>query len=67
LATASLAVQGFADVETLGGTRPVSLFALTIAPSGERKSSFGEMPLTELVSVDSVLTGPGSFGIAQIF
>jgi hypothetical protein len=32
-------VQGFADVETLGGNRPVSLFALTIAQSGERKSS----------------------------
>lgn len=39
LAVASLAVQGFADVETLGGTRPVSLYALTIARSGERKSS----------------------------
>jgi hypothetical protein len=39
LAVASLAVQGFADVETLGGNRPVSLFALTIAQSGERKSS----------------------------
>ena len=31
LAVASLAVQGFADVQTLGGTRPVSLYALTIA------------------------------------
>ncbi|SPF81140.1 YfjI family protein [Pseudoprimorskyibacter insulae] len=39
LAVASLAVQGFADVETLGGKRPVSLYALTIARSGERKSS----------------------------
>ncbi|MFN3642575.1 MAG: YfjI family protein [Gemmobacter sp.] len=39
LAVASLAVQGFADVETLGGTRPVSLYALTIARSGERKSA----------------------------
>ncbi|MCW5715720.1 MAG: DUF3987 domain-containing protein [Bauldia sp.] len=39
LAVASLCVQGFADVETLGGTRPVSLFFLTIAESGERKSS----------------------------
>lgn len=39
LAVASLAVQGFADVETLGGTRPVSLYALTIAGSGERKSA----------------------------
>lgn len=39
LAVAALAVQGFADVETLGGVRPVSLYALTIAKSGERKSS----------------------------
>ncbi len=39
LAVASLAVQGFSDVETLGGNRPVSLYALTIARSGERKSS----------------------------
>lgn len=39
LAVASLAVQGFADVETLGGDTPCSLFCLTIAESGERKSS----------------------------
>ncbi len=39
LAVASLAVQGFADVETLGGDAPCSLFCLTIAESGERKSS----------------------------
>lgn len=39
LAVASLAVQGFANVETLGGTHPVSLYALTIARSGERKSA----------------------------
>lgn len=39
LSVASLAVQAFANVETLGGTRPVSLYALTIARSGERKSS----------------------------
>ena len=39
LAAASLAVQGFADVETLGGKRPLSVFVLTIAASGERKSS----------------------------
>jgi len=39
LAVASLAVQGFADVQTLGGARPLSLFVLTIARSGERKSS----------------------------
>ena len=39
LAVASLAVQGFADVETLGGNRALSLYLLTIAGSGERKSS----------------------------
>lgn len=39
LAVASLAVQGFADVQTLGGIRPVSLYVLTIAQSGERKSA----------------------------
>lgn len=39
LAVASLAVQGFSDVDTLGGPRPVSLYALTIARSGERKSA----------------------------
>jgi len=39
LAVASLAVQGFADVETLGGQRPTSLYVLTIARSGERKSA----------------------------
>ncbi len=39
LAVVSLAVQGFADVETLGGPVPCSLYCLTIAQSGERKSS----------------------------
>lgn len=39
LAAASLAVQGFANVETLGGDRALSLYALTIARSGERKST----------------------------
>lgn len=39
LAVASLAVQGFADVQTLNGFSPTSLYLLTIALSGERKSS----------------------------
>lgn len=39
LSVSSLAVQGFADVETLGGDAPCSLFCLTIAESGERKST----------------------------
>jgi hypothetical protein len=39
LAVASLAVQGFCDVETLDGTSPTSLYMLTVGTSGERKSS----------------------------
>lgn len=40
LSIASLATQAFGDVELLGGgTAPCSLFCLTIAESGERKSS----------------------------
>ncbi len=38
LAAISIACQGFADVETLGGDAPTSLFLITIAKSGERKS-----------------------------
>ena len=39
LSTASLILQGYANVETLAGQRPVSLYMLTVARSGERKSS----------------------------
>lgn len=39
LAVSSLAVQAFANVETLGGDAPLSLLALTSAQSGERKST----------------------------
>ena len=39
LAIASLAVQGFAQVETLSGLKPTSLYLMTIAGSGERKSA----------------------------
>jgi hypothetical protein len=39
LSVASLAVQGHADVETLSGRSPLSIFMMTIAVSGERKSS----------------------------
>lgn len=48
LAVASLAVQGFADVETLGGPRALSLYALTIARSGERKSACDAPLMTAL-------------------
>lgn len=39
LSVASLAVQCHADVETLGGNAPTSLFCLSVARSGERKSA----------------------------
>ncbi|SLN73607.1 hypothetical protein ROA7450_04152 [Roseovarius albus] len=39
LASASLATQGFADVQTLHGFVPLSLYFLTVAESGERKST----------------------------
>jgi hypothetical protein len=39
LGVAALATQGLADAETLHGSAPSSLFLLTIAQSGERKSA----------------------------
>lgn len=39
LSATSLIIQGHANVETLGGYKPLSLYMLTIARSGERKSS----------------------------
>jgi hypothetical protein len=48
LAVASLAVQGHADVESLGGPRPLSLYLLTVARSGERKTSCDAPLLAEL-------------------
>lgn len=39
LAAAALAAQGIADVQTQGGDRPLSLYVLTVAESGARKST----------------------------
>lgn len=39
LAAAGLAAQAHANVQTLGGARPVSLYMLTVAESGERKTT----------------------------
>jgi len=39
LAAAALASQAIADVQTPGGDRPLSLYVLTVAESGSRKSS----------------------------
>lgn len=48
LAVASLAVQGIADVDTLAGSRPTSLYLLTVAQSGERKTTCDGMLLKGL-------------------
>lgn len=45
LAAAGLAAQGLRDAETLGGPRPVSLFLLTIAESGERKRTSDKLAM----------------------
>ena len=54
LAVASLATQSMADVVTLGGIKPLSLYALTIAQSGERKSSCDRLLLRGLREVEEV-------------
>ena len=48
IAAASLALQGHANVETLGGDAPLSLFCMTIARSGERKSKCDNILLSPL-------------------
>lgn len=45
LAVSSLATQPLADVETLVGQAPLSLFLLTVAASGERKSSCDKLAI----------------------
>lgn len=45
LAAASLATQHLSDVKTLSGVSPLSLFLLTVAASGERKSSCDRLAL----------------------
>ncbi|ABD53150.1 YfjI family protein [Jannaschia sp. CCS1] len=48
LSVASLAVQAHGDVETLGGFAPISLYCLTIARSGERKSATDKLLMAGL-------------------
>lgn len=53
LATAALAAQGHADVELPGqGTRPLSLFFITIAESGDRKSGVDREALAAVKEVE---------------
>jgi len=48
LAAAALAAQPHANVQTLGGARPLSLFILTIAGSGDRKTSADSVALAPI-------------------
>lgn len=48
LAAASLLTQGIVNVQTLDGIRPTSLFMLTLADSGEGKSSAQRIALAPL-------------------
>ncbi len=52
LSVASLAVQGHADVETLAGYAPTSLFCLTVAKSGERKSGCDKLVMAGLRDIE---------------
>ena len=56
LSAASLACQGLADVQTFGGVRPISLFALTIAKSGERKSSCDSLAMEAVRTFERTLS-----------
>lgn len=48
LATAALLTQSLADVRTLAGVKPLSIFALTIAASGEGKSTAEQAALAPI-------------------
>ncbi len=52
LSVASLAVQAHADVETLAGYAPVSLYCLTVAQSGERKSACDKLVMAGLREIE---------------
>lgn len=55
LAAAALASQGLRDAETLSGSAPASLFLLTIAESGERKSSADRLAMRGVRAFESNL------------
>ena len=52
LIVASLATQAHANVEVFHGSVPISLFALTVAQSGERKSACDHLASTAIERVD---------------
>ncbi|MBB1493025.1 DUF3987 domain-containing protein [Paracoccus sp. MC1854] len=66
LALASLAVQGHANVETLGGDRPLSLFCVTIAGSGERKSTVDRCLAGNVDDFGCTVSDPTIHGLFRI-
>lgn len=52
LSVASLAVQGHADVQSLAGFVPTSLYCLTVAQSGERKSACDKLLMAGLREIE---------------
>lgn len=56
LAATSLAAQALYDVQTLGGVKPLSLFALTIAKSGERKSTCDKLAMEPIRAFEKELS-----------
>lgn len=55
LSATSLAAQALFDVQALAGVRPLSLFALTIAKSGERKSSCDALAMAPVQDFERAL------------
>ena len=53
LAAAAVATQPFADVQTLSGYSPLSLFLITVAGSGERKSTCDKLACGPLRRVEA--------------
>ncbi|NRB17610.1 MAG: DUF3987 domain-containing protein [Rhodobacteraceae bacterium] len=53
LAAAAVATQAFADVQTLSGSSPLSLFLITAAGSGERKSTCDKIACGPLRAVEA--------------
>ncbi|MFU2207242.1 YfjI family protein [Solidesulfovibrio sp. C21] len=65
LAAATLAVQGVADVETDGRRSPISNYFITVARSGERKSSTDAEALFQHYAFEKSLTDAYNEAIAS--
>ncbi len=55
LATTCLATQAHCNVQTLGGEKPISLFLITVAGSGERKSTCDTLAMKPILEFEKSL------------